>query len=546
MVDISHTEDGQPDYCDDCIRTGLITSILRRAKTEKTNAFYTIELLTEQTGPNFVGGSELTPFRLEVDTGSNTTWVRGEHVRKIVRPLPAPGAERNQRERREPGYVIEQFQRDQIRGKSCLLKHGVSVPHVRGGSTAEITSWDGNVKYGLSANYIVLLGRLRGGPRQFMIPHSFSWGAQSSWWDPIKLDFAPAVAICGSENLILRTEFDGLLGLGTCKYQEGFRYLLTDHHERALEPSFAWCLKGYLKAVPMEGGIIVYFLLRPAPPSSQRSKLEAARFSSYLAFQKWPCAQVPQWSPALPVAQSANSSGLWQLRLVGFNIWRKVEATTASVQSLRPKRPAFSLTDIDVVMVLDTGVSASYIPSFMHNKLCAETTFLSQSSVEASVLQLPAPFYVSRLQAQDHETTVELIFRQDDHSNISIYVPALRFLYNTRGEGLVWPMIRGRHPADDKGALTGLLGLNFFQTVYAAFHVPEAEPPYIRLATQSPQETAEGRYDVPQEILYLIRAYMHVWRLGGSLGSVGCYAPGQCKSQLEDITYVVKAVYLSR
>ncbi|KAI0372085.1 hypothetical protein BV20DRAFT_978650 [Pilatotrama ljubarskyi] len=424
---------------------------------------------------------------------SNTTWVLGERFCKIVEPLPNPAAEHAQGERNHPGYVIERFQWNDIRGKSIVLNHGIDVPDVPSGYKSEITSWDGRVNYSFREDRgVVLLGRLRDRPRTFTIPHSFSWGAESSRRDRKRLDYAPAVAICTTEDLVLRPQFSGILGLGACMYQDGFRDLLQGCRDPAAEaPSFVWNLRKHLKAVPIEGGIIIYFLLRPQVLSHFTEK--GPRLSSYLALQTWPCRQIPRWSPALHVN---TASKLWELRLAGINIWCDVEATTASAEALWDKSPTSSVM-FDIAVLLNTGASASYFSGFVQQRLRAETVCLSRTVVETLPHQLFAPYYVLRSQAQDRETTVELLFRESGRT-ISVYVPALGFLYNTHGEGLVWSLPGGTH-GDGHGSTKGLLRVNFFQVVYAAFHIPETEDPYIRLAPQSRKEAVEGRYDVPKE-----------------------------------------------
>ncbi|KAI0372091.1 hypothetical protein BV20DRAFT_142544 [Pilatotrama ljubarskyi] len=67
-VDVSQSEDSKPMYSAAYIAATMTSIILDQASSTETKNFYSIELLTRQEHPDYVGGSRVTSFLLEIDT----------------------------------------------------------------------------------------------------------------------------------------------------------------------------------------------------------------------------------------------------------------------------------------------------------------------------------------------------------------------------------------------------------------------------------------------------------------------------------------------
>ncbi|KAI0660042.1 hypothetical protein C8Q70DRAFT_72097 [Cubamyces menziesii] len=237
-------------------------------------------------------------------------------------------------------------------------------------------------------------------------------------------------------------------------------------------------------------------MLRPPPANEDESPVP-----SYIAFQRWPCPErQPRWSSKINVD---SRTGKWAVTLARLKIWSDVDAVSANPATLARRSPICDVATDKIPgahkFIMDTGATSTYV----HKEILTairKAKFLSMNQTNSSSQYPGAPYYVSRDFLQRHDVTVELTFKNTNNSLVSVYVPALGFLYNSLGEGLIWEA-----PANSGGQASdwsGLLGLNFFQVVYAAFHRPTYHSgiaPYIHLAPQTRADTKAGLYDVPPE-----------------------------------------------
>ncbi|KAI0667512.1 hypothetical protein C8Q78DRAFT_1053464 [Trametes maxima] len=481
-----------------------VRNLLDDALLHQTSAmpkeFYQLQLTTRQFNDNLKDGFKDTTFQLEIDTGSNTTWIRGEQVRKIVGFQDKPPLSMNSTNSPSSGlpvnsgrgaYQIMRFSSTELHNKSRLLNHHIFVPTVpEGEQTTFITTWQGQVSYGGGQTYkrTILLGRPKDPRlRKFKLQSCFKWNAQQSWLEPLGVDCEIPVAICGTERYILSHALDGILGLGTLRYQNAFRKNAGVTEDGDV-PSFLQQISGHLERIPGEAGNILYFMLRP-PPSKEGEMGQP----SYLALQKWPTVNEPLWSPKIPV----HGNRKWRIPLKGMAIWHGVDAASANVDTLSSRVPSVQISlDQPLNVILDTGSTLSYLPTDMIVGLL-DDAYINRRPRSGE--QNLSPYYVDPAFTQK-ALTVQLNFTAGNGQDASIFVPALSFLYNTRGEGLVWATVTEDPKKKPKNLKPwGLLGINFFQVVYAAFHLPELQGvnPYVRFACQSQIETTRGKYDVP-------------------------------------------------
>ncbi|KAJ8496396.1 hypothetical protein ONZ51_g1163 [Trametes cubensis] len=449
--------------------------------------FYIIRMTVTQYKETFVGGFDHIVFNLELDTGSNTTWLRGEHVAEIVPPAQSS----NRSSGGEPTeFNIKRISYETLLNKPRIFDHGIDRPYIPEGETATMTEWEGCVCYDESANRAVVLGKpTRLEPFTITLPGACNWGDQESWWQELPVQFTPAIAICGSPYLVYGSPCDGILGLGTSKFQSAFGHLYRhrDVPPEAFIPSFSVALERKLMVKENDPGVVFYFMLRPPPDDEDEPPAP-----SYLGLQRWPCARQPKWSPRIDISPSG---GPWLATLAHLRVWEDVEPTSADPETLARRSASCNIAiDNQWTFSMDTGASSSYFPKDALDAIRA-IHFISSRPTDRSEQVAGASYYASPAFWRKNDVTVELIFQNTDQTTVSVYVPALGFLYDTKGEGLVWEA-----PSAHAKAGSGILGLNFFQVVYAAFHSPPSASnlaPYIHLAPQTRADTSAGLYSVP-------------------------------------------------
>ncbi|KAI9065595.1 hypothetical protein FKP32DRAFT_1684870 [Trametes sanguinea] len=434
------------------------------------------------------GVPDETTFELLVDTGSGTTWVRGLNACKIVEVLqpPPPSKAATKTGANAPQGVIKykverQTPISSYSRRSQLCGDDIKFPLPKDEKSSVIISeYDGIVRYGFrpDARTIVLL--LPKFERTFVLENFYGWTstAGKSWREPIKLAYKPGVAICGDERDLYAPVFDGILGLGTLLHDPSFEKLYHDDPLSAATPglgapSFLTALANQLKRKPGgESGIVVFFLLRPPLPSLDRRK------------------------SLIPVVDR-NNLGYWQVFVETMRIWYKIDPVTATPGTLGKKKAALEIP-INRLLMLDTGASCSYLYSRAYTALVGaykrtdKPVFVRPPSGKSKFM----PFYYPAANLDD-PMTVEVVFRTNDKP-VNVFVPAQGFLYNSLGEGLVWNSPHGR--SSESSYPSGILGINFFQVVYASFYLPDRGSdlnPYIRLAPQTTAETDQGHYSVP-------------------------------------------------
>ncbi|OSD02272.1 hypothetical protein PYCCODRAFT_1467929 [Trametes coccinea BRFM310] len=246
---------------------------LERLERRSLNPWYTIDITTKQNHQNYSKGEKVTTFRLIVDTGSNTTWVRGSPTCEIVSIIePKSKSEPEAKSEREQGksseleqsksskptqgkpseegkasekgkaseqgkrtvlpdseYVIAPYDSEQMRGKSCLLNDGtrrfLSVAS-RDHKIIKGSDVDGFVNYGIPSpdgpDAAILFSKDTV-LREWTILRARNWGSPDgvcqSWSAPLTIEYdSMAVSIAGSYSMILSSVFDGLLGLGPLPY----------------------------------------------------------------------------------------------------------------------------------------------------------------------------------------------------------------------------------------------------------------------------------------------------------------------------------------
>ncbi|KAI9059320.1 hypothetical protein FKP32DRAFT_1154626 [Trametes sanguinea] len=410
------------------------------------------------------------------------------------------------------GYHIHRIPGDQLQGKSRLVDYynpcDSSYQRRKSYLFAHEKLAHGTVKYGLTEPYrVVLLSHDRS--KTWTVSESFAWGGQptKAWPHPLKVhDFKMGVAFAGAKSDVLNKRFDGILGLGTLRYQNAFvhrsksSYRTVGDYDDIL--SFIAALS---PSLPQQTGdiankgieIVVYLILRPSP------RTLSVEVPSCMAWQAWPFGFTPQWSAPLFVRDP--SSGKWRLWLKGIRIWHGPEWNQSPLHKTQTTPPtAYVPIPAGWAFELDTGTSLSYFPQQIWDPLVRS---LPVDTKHASSIDAGPGSY--RLRDKGKGTKhrwlqgyIEFVFESKTKSkteSVSVWTRVQPFLFDRDGNGGVFSVPLGDETSGN--ALPGILGLNFLQGTYTALHYPRhgRGPPYVRMAMQDRPAVDDPSHQLPPE-----------------------------------------------
>ncbi|KAI8976425.1 hypothetical protein BD414DRAFT_168568 [Trametes punicea] len=441
-------------------------AIYQRGMGSGLRCYYTLDMVTRQFDSHHSGGYIGETFELLLDTGSNTTWVRGDNVRRIVDGADSASSE----------FDVERFTEDELRGRSTLINYGhcISVP---AGQRVKVKKSDwAHVEYGVS-KYTHLLLTQADTPRSFTIQGCFEWGGnpQRSWRVPISFQYPIGVAVAGQPSVALNQHYDGILALGNRKYQGALRTEIDAASARNMNvSSFLVELAAQLRKPVWQPGeasnalVVMYFVLR-AP---------IWKLPSYLAWQSWPGEAVP-WSHKIYVNPA---DGKWTVKLQSLSIWLVADTTLTpeGVPNFWSAVPDATISCFAWEFTLDTGSSLSYFPDHILTEIFQRLGL--QSHGKDTSATLPSPYHLPQAVTNPRASgAVRFEFTSFATGTVvPVDTSTYSFLWNDSGEGLIWGANLGR-PDLGTPRRPGILGLNFFNVVAAAFHLPkdDYEPPWV-------------------------------------------------------------------
>ncbi|KAL7277997.1 hypothetical protein ACG7TL_007950 [Trametes sanguinea] len=327
-------------------------------------------------------------------------------------------------------------------------------------------------------------------PRAWTVSAAYGWSGTPtrSKWSPIELKSCDciAVAVAGSRSVVMNDAYDGTVGLGISRYPLGFHQATSllppegpSPPARVDIPSFIDTLvaQGKLPAAPLDDAtqqrpkLIMYFVIR----AYNQGK-------SYLALQDWPFEgpNHPQWSPKINVVPGHRSQ--WTLALQEIKMWLDLdeEEKKRPFQTADSKSATISIDLSAWPFYLDTGTASSYFPRVILNEIIDKVGLCRVDKGED--VSLSTGFYRRPPGYNRDESAIMQWTFWSDGAPVSIKTDLRQFLADRRGDGIVWPRELGSIVSSNR--LPGILGLNFFHCIYAAFYLPEdpSDSPYVRLS----------------------------------------------------------------
>ncbi|RPD60704.1 hypothetical protein L227DRAFT_574866 [Lentinus tigrinus ALCF2SS1-6] len=332
-----------------------------------------------------------------------------------------------------------------------------------------------------------------------VFPNCFTFTASEYRPHPITKKLSLGFAYGWSSLWALRLA-DGVLSLGLLDHysQQHFSSLDKPMVPRATQ-SIIEALRGRLVRA-QHGGFSLYFALYATWNEDEHRK-------SWMSINGWPKHESVYWSSSIPVVTSANNEH-WVVNLLSFRI-----AYGRNPPPHPDGRPAATIFDdipgteflfndgSGIHVVLDTGASTSWFPLSFVSHL-RTTIFPSEYNLQLEEVWAdkipsfgtPTPPY--RLLPDDtfegpayhHDPAAIVILKfVGSEGPVEVHCPIYDFLVgaanpvprnNTTTERLglfhaAPPSLKGR----------GILGLNFFQSVYVALHKERGQP-YVRLANR--------------------------------------------------------------
>ncbi|KAH9849080.1 hypothetical protein C2E23DRAFT_840714 [Lenzites betulinus] len=441
-----------------------------------------MELTIQQPMSN--GQWQKTPFRMNIDTGSNTTWILGAGVCKAEY---------------KTGDSVKGTTREIHLTKWPLNNpppwHNTLSPNPflhnpsDSGDIFRRPNLPTYLRY--TDNSLVVVEQLAE-PLMFTVDNLYSWN-QSRWnVPPQTFAYRFAVAYAADESM-MHENYDGILGLGPLRYQQRF------HRSRA-EQDFSTMLTR--QCVPLKsddtevetysGGYVYYFGLRPPP------QIDIFTDPSWMAVNQWPCDKI-EFSEKIPVREIKASAKPtsdpyrgWAIGLQSMGFFKIVVEPDdeGTLQRRRVLLGRLHFGNEGTLFALDTGASTSDLPADAHAQL--KDIFGKQDSDQEEQaagtihdgvgLRIP-PAYCN----DETEIVVDFVFLGEKaDARVTVTGPAKPFLcQDSKGECLLYG-----YPQSSASDLY-VLGLNFFQAMFVAMHRPAnpaRDAPYIRLAPQWPQE----------------------------------------------------------
>ncbi|EIW58002.1 uncharacterized protein TRAVEDRAFT_21435 [Trametes versicolor FP-101664 SS1] len=191
----------------------------------------------------------------------------------------------------------------------------------------------------------------------------------------------------------------------------------------------------------VEGGIILFF------------HLVLQQRKSWAAFNTWPCAKIPNWSPDIAVFPFPGPNGElgWNVRVVEVRIIKPDEG----LWGLR-RYSIMSKYSTSFDVLLDTGTSISYLPHRLINALQAGMFGHTIRKVSEADSNASRPLFTVGPN-QDMRTGLRLEFvfkgRYEGSRNVTVTVPFDPFVYTLSPNRIV----PGRTPSNTTGERECLL-----------------------------------------------------------------------------------------
>ncbi|PIL28336.1 hypothetical protein GSI_09487 [Ganoderma sinense ZZ0214-1] len=337
----------------------------------------------------------------------------------------------------------------------------------------------------------------------------------------VPLFYKLVVALCDNEGAYRddpegSAEALGLFidtGLGASDIQQAYSENLTND-----PPNFLAVLRGKLKEIPPSRAgedIAMFFCLRFAPQWYQDSDLPGGLpIQSWLSFNVWPCKHQPKWNPRkIIVRHSRPRYRDWAVYLRSIKFARvESHKRPARLEELESKylegatinfvKPG---TDWGLRVLLDTGCSATYLPPDAVQSM-NKNLFGNKDALKEPQDNTPPPTYNVDpncwLLKEPWKVQVVYEFLGDETTPVFVTGPLEGFAYqrnphsrtssdnpDTNLEGLVF---------SSRAAETrrfGVLGQNFFQTMYISLHKATDGVDFVRMAGQWPERLEQDLID---------------------------------------------------
>ncbi|EIW58020.1 uncharacterized protein TRAVEDRAFT_21449 [Trametes versicolor FP-101664 SS1] len=423
------------------------------------------------------GKCKETVLKMNIDTGSNDTWILGEDHCQIE--------------------ILEKRRRSGLPSKIRLRKWPLNNqpsrhhtlkpnPFARNpGDLGEILQEPGlPPRIAYSDKSLVLIEQLTE-PLTFRVKNFYNWNSSLRRNAPHTFGYRFAVAYAVNDQ-IMRDPADGIVGLGPLRRQQAFEPTAAEKDFSSVLTEQCVALEGETEDDTYNGGHVHCFALRPAWVDKRIDP------------SWWSINKVPgdiDFSEKIPVRERPSrrkeSPGIrdWAVDMLSMEFYQLVlQRDDAGV----PQRRRVLLGRVDftereegelgtggtgVLFILDTGASTTDLPPVAFEHIQKNIFPAANVGRTKSSLRIP-PAYCS-----DDSVVVDFVFRGENDAPVTVTGPGMPFLcQGPDGKGLLFPY---------RGLGGYVLGVNFFHTMFVAMHRPGnslLHGPYVRLAPQWPQE----------------------------------------------------------
>ncbi|KAI0711843.1 hypothetical protein C8T65DRAFT_739492 [Cerioporus squamosus] len=432
-------------------QTLLTTRAIERAKKAHT---YRLFMSATQEHPGFSGGRDDTLFKVEIDTGSNDSWLYSPHLLEL--------AVVDEDDPQRSAYTISSFPKRTV-PLSKVYAFGVSPPPPR--QKTYPPPLPPYVKYIDDSMGLV---RVATAPMEVELQDCFKWGKKVEK-DALPLRYTFEILYACTRALAVLEDFDGLLGFGTMDYQRAFA---PDC------PSFLSVLATVLPRPknPREE-IILYFALRYTVKERPVGKIPRM-WPSYLIFNRWPSILPNVSFKKIDVYATDTRPGNWMVKLRRIRIMTIKRWNPYHIPLEVELREDGVIELNDQLFVVDTGTALSYFPADAAQHL-SQKIF---TATREGAVKDAAPYFVTEDSSPETNEkldwcAVEYDFVNKAGTEVTVRGPARAFVANDEGMGLIWPT---------KTGWPNILGLSFYHTMFVAKHLCRDRDPYMELAPQWP------------------------------------------------------------
>ncbi|TBU27500.1 hypothetical protein BD311DRAFT_760198 [Dichomitus squalens] len=339
---------------------------------------------------------------------------------------------------------------------------------------------------------------------------SAQWSSQS-WERQLKIYAQIGVAYAVTDSFY-RLGIDGIIGFGPSEHQTHWETMVRPNSIlRTLQGA-----DGLLGVDSLEAGIIVYCAIGPFA-ARREGRIEINPGASWISLNKWPLRDptdpcTPDWSPRIPILdQSGSERPTWTIRLLSMEFYEQEGTEWKSIEGGKINLEG------GLQVILDSGHSVSWVPDEVIRCLrevvfpCAHNDALEERRKDA-----PVEFSdVARANSQTSDynysvsgrnprrTFIKYEFWAGDGKTRGIVVhgPTSEFVWGLKPRHSDDPVIEGllfNPPPTSLPPGTAIWGINFFQSMFVALHMPEVQSTqkaYVRLAPQWPSERT--KYGLP-------------------------------------------------